>query len=264
MFEKPDKNLDQYFKRAEHWALDRERAERSSRRVAWIAVAVLATVAVAEAVAIVVMLPLKTVVPYTLMVDRQTGYIQALKPLDRDVVAPDRALTRSFISQYVIAREGFDQGSFREDYRKVSLWSTGEARDRYVASMQPTNPASPLAALPRGAGIDVEIRGISSLSNDTALVRFATYRSDAYGQARPQMWQAVLTYKFSNAAMSAGDRLTNPLGFQVIRYRRNAELPPEPPAANPAPVAAPEATATATAGRPSAGSVPPGAAGTGQ
>jgi type IV secretion system protein VirB8 len=144
MFEKPDKNLDHYFKRAEHWALDRERAERSSRRVAWIAIAVLATVAVAEAVAIVVMLPLKTVVPYTLMVDRQTGYIQALKPLDRDVVAPDRALTRSFISQYVIAREGFDQGSFREDYRKVSLWSTGEARDRYVASMQPTNPASPL------------------------------------------------------------------------------------------------------------------------
>jgi type IV secretion system protein VirB8 len=63
--------------------------------------------------------------------------------------------------------------------------------------------------------------------------------------------------------MSAGDRLTNPLGFQVIRYRRNAELPSEPPAANPAPAAVPEATAAATMVRPSqAVPVPAGAAGT--
>jgi hypothetical protein len=42
-----------------------------------------------------------------------------------------------------------------------------------------------------------------------------------------QHWAALLTYRFSDADMTAGDRLTNPLGFQVTRYRRDAETLPE-------------------------------------
>jgi len=40
-------------------------------------------------------------------------------------------------------------------------------------------------------------------------------------------WAAVVTYRYSNAEMSADDRLTNPLGFQVTRYRRDPETLPE-------------------------------------
>ena len=206
-------------------------------RIAWIVAGVLGTVALAEAIAIVVMMPLKTVEPYTLLVDKQTGYVEALKPLERETIAPDRALTRSFLAQYVLAREGFDATSLRNDYRKVGLWSAGEARDRYIAEIQATNPASPLVRLPRGAMIDVEVRAISSLTNDTALVRFATVRTDPGGQPQlPQPWQAVVSWRFSGASMSEADRLTNPLGFQVTRYRRNAEVPLDsPPSERPAP-----------------------------
>ena len=41
------------------------------------------------------LMPLKTVEPYTLMVDRTTGYVQALKPLDPAKISPDAALTQS-------------------------------------------------------------------------------------------------------------------------------------------------------------------------
>jgi type IV secretion system protein VirB8 len=160
-------------------------------------------------------------------VDRQTGYVQALKPLERDLVAPDAALTRSFVAQYVIARESFDIGSLREDYRKVALWSAGEARSRYIASMQASNPQSALATLPRNALVDVQIRSISSLGKDTAFVRFVTMRADQTGTRQaPQPWAAVVSYRFSAAAMAESDRLLNPLGFQVVRYRRNAEAVP--------------------------------------
>lgn len=230
--ETPDpslKELDSYFRSSESWASDREAGERSKLRMALIMAGVFGVVAVAEAIAIVVMMPLKTVEPYTLLVDRQTGYVEALKPLERETIAPDRALTRSFLAQYVLAREGFDATSLRNDYRKVALWSAGEARDRYIADMQGTNPASPLARLPRGTTIDVEIRGITSLANNSALVRYATVRTDPGGQPQPaQPWQAVVTWQFSGAAMSEADRLTNPLGFQVTRYRRNPEIPLDP------------------------------------
>lgn len=223
-----------YFQASDSWANDRAAAERSWLRASWIISGVLALIALMEAIALIFLTPLKTVVPYTLLVDRQTGYIQALKPLEREIISPDRALTRSFLAQYVLTREGYDIDSLQDDYRKVALWSAGEARDRYVAAMQPGNPASPIASLPRRPIVEVEIRGISSLSADTALVRFATSRIDPGGQRQePQPWQAVINYRFSSAAMSAADRLINPLGFQVIRYRRDAEIAPEPePSAN--------------------------------
>ena len=224
----PSKDLDAWFRSSESWAHDRERSAHSTLRLAWIVAGVLGAVAIGEAIALAALAPLKTVVPYTLLVDKQTGSVQTLKPLERETIAPDRALTRSFLAQYVMAREGFDITTLQEDYRKVALWSFGEARDRYLKGMQPANPASPLATLPRKALVQIEVRAISPLSNDSALIRFSSTRTDPGGQPQtPQYWQAVISWRFSTEAMSAADRLINPLGFQVTRYRRDAEIIPE-------------------------------------
>lgn len=226
MTENTNPKLTEYYRDAETWSLDAARSRANTQRLAWICAGAATTVAVFEAIALVALTPLKTAVPYTLLVDRQTGFVQVLKPLDQETVAPDTALTRSFLAQYVIAREGFDVNNLRDDYRKVALWSTGEARTRYVQGIQASNPASPLSYLPRQALVQVQIRGISSLNGDTSLVRFATMRTDLGGQGQePQLWSVVVRYRFSGAAMSAADRLVNPLGFQVMRYRRDADLP---------------------------------------
>lgn len=233
MNEMRDETLADYYREAETWAADRERASTSARRTAWIIAGIASAVALLEAIALVTLLPLKTVVPYTLLVDRQTGYVEALKPLERYTVTADAALTRSFLTQYVIARESFDIDSLRDTYRKVALWSADEARTRYINGMQASNPESPLAALPRRSLVQVQIRSISSLNPDTSLVRFSTIQTDPGGQPQaPQTWAAVLKFRFSGEAMSAEDRMTNPLGFQVLRYRRDPEvLPLEPMAA---------------------------------
>jgi type IV secretion system protein VirB8 len=227
-----DEPLAEYYKDAESWATDRDRSADTSRKIAWIVAGVAAGIALLEAIALVLLVPLKTVQPYTLLVDKQTGYVQALKPLERQTVTPDEALTRSFLAQYVIAREGFDIDSLQGTYRRVALWSSGEARNRYLGDMQATNPLSPLANLPRKALVEVEVRSISSLNADTALVRYSTTRSDPGGQRQaPQPWAAVVRYSFSGEAMTSADRLLNPLGFQVVRYRRDAEMIPAPVAA---------------------------------
>ena len=223
--------LSAYYREAETWGADRERSASASRKVAWIVAGIAAAIALLEAIALIVLLPLKTVVPYTLLVDRQTGYVQALKPLETQVIAPDEALLRSFLAQYVIAREGFDIDALQDSYRKVALWSAGDARSRYIADVQASNPLSPLATLPRRALVEVEVRSISPLNADTALVRFSTVRTDPGGQRQEaQPWAAVIKYRFTGDTMTAADRLLNPLGFQVIRYHRDAETLPSPPA----------------------------------
>ncbi len=216
--------LDEYYREAASWSEDRQSASNSSRRTAWIVAVVAGVIALLEAIALVFLLPLKTVVPYTLLVDRQTGYVEALKPLERQTIAPDAALVRSFLVQYVIERESFDIDSFNASYRKVALWSADEARNRYVAESQSSNPQGRLATLPRKALVEVQVRSVSSLDADTSLVRFSSVRTDLGASAQmPQYWAAVIKYRFSGAAMSAEDRMVNPLGFQVLHYRRDAE-----------------------------------------
>lgn len=204
-----------------------EDLERSNRR-AWIVAIIAAIVALLEAVALVFLVPLKTVEPYTLLVDRQTGNVEALAPLDTQVVSADSALTRSFLVQYVIARESFALPSLQDDYRKVSLWSDGRVRESYQRAMNAANPVSPLSALPRNAAIRTQVKSVSKLAEGRALVRFQTTRIDQGVAPQPaEHWAAIISYSFSNAEMSEADRYLNPLGFQVTSYRRDAETLPE-------------------------------------
>ena len=230
-------SLDAYYAEAASWNRDRVQAMHSSRRIAWWVAGVAAAIALLEAIALVLLTPLKTVEPYTLMVDRTTGFVQALKPLDQATIAPDAALTQSFLVQYVIAREGFDMATLNANYRKVALFSADAARSSYLQQMQVSNPASPLVAYPRSTIVDVRVKSVSPLGKNSALVRFETVRNDSGAQPQPAAsWVAVIRYRYSDAPMSLEDRFVNPLGFQVTSYRKDAEvLTPElAPVASPA------------------------------
>jgi type IV secretion system protein VirB8 len=216
-----------YYQEGESWAADVHGALRASRRVAWTVAAVAVTVAGLEAFALAALAPLKTVVPYTITVDRQTGYVQTVEGLKPGgTLSQDQAVTQSFLVQYVLARETFDPTDLREDYRKVMLWSAGDARATYQRLMTKTAPDSPLNLYGPTTTVAVTVKSVSLLSPTTALVRFDTARHDAGGVSGPsQPWAAVLAFRYSNAPMSMGDRFINPLGFQITRYRRDAETP---------------------------------------
>ncbi len=217
-----------YYQQGESWAADVHGALRASRRIAWTIATVAAVVAGLEAFALAALAPLKTVVPYTITVDRQTGYVQlaeGLKP--GGALTQDQAVTQSFLVQYVLARETFDATDLTGAYRKVLLWSAGDARAQYSQLMRKTTPDSPLNLYSPTTVVSVTVKSVSLLSPTTALVRFDTTRREAGSStaAPAQAWAAVLAFRYTNAPMQMGDRFTNPLGFQVTRYRRDAETP---------------------------------------
>lgn len=215
-----------YFERAESWAVSSQESSARSRRIAWIVAGTAAGIAMLEAVALAMLMPLKTVQPITLLVDRQTGFVQALDPVHPRRIAADEALTQSFLAQYVSAREGFDRATVSADYRRVALWSAGRAQSGYLAEMPAANPASPLRRYPPGTIVTVRVKSVSKLSESTALVRFDTLRQDLNGYVDSgQPWISVIRYRYVDAPMQLQDRLINPLGFQVIGYRRDAEAP---------------------------------------
>lgn len=228
-----------YYAAATTWARSETDGARRSRNLAWIFAGAAVLVAIAEALALAGLAPLKSADVVPVLVDRQTGFVQVLDKDGAQVLRANAALTRSMLAQYVAAREGFDITTLSSDYHKVALWSGGQARSDYVSMMPAGNPQSPLRLYPRSTQVIVKIESISDLNPRTALVRFTTQRLDQSGaEGGPGYYSAIITYRFSDGPMRMEDRLINPLGFQVTRYRRSDEAAPAPGIAVDIPLAA--------------------------
>jgi len=223
----PSGRSDNYYAEAATWAEDRRASRQRSVRVAWIIAGIAAGVAALEALALVALVPLKNTQLQTILVDRQSGFVTTVDPARPERISADSALTRSFLAQYVVARETFDIATLKQDYRRISALSAPDVVRRYTAEVQASNPASRLASLPRTTVIAVRVLSISPISAKRAMVRFETQQSDAgSASARLQNWVAMVGYRYSPQPMPMEDRLVNPLGFEVTSYRRDAEALP--------------------------------------
>ena len=233
----PDDISEAYFAEARSWGADRVAYAARSRRIAWIIAAISTAVAALEALALIALAPIKTVVPYTVMVDRTTGFVQVLEGTQPSTVKPNTALTNSMLAQYVIARESFEINNLAQQYKKVALWSGGEARRDYLALMPVSNALSPLNVYPRTALVNTMIESVTPSGPDSAQVRFRTERRDpGQGAVSTGRYVAQLRYRYDGEPLSLDDRLANPLGFQVIEYSKDQELAPQPmPAVTPMP-----------------------------
>jgi type IV secretion system protein VirB8 len=223
--EHPKMSKEEYYQKAASWAEDMDQSRQRNAKLGWTIAGVAIVIALFEAVALIAMAPLKTVVPYTLMVDRQTGYVVALDPLKPTTISSDDALTRSFLAQYVIARESFEIDNLQGEYRKVSLWSSGKAKKEYSALMNAQNPNSPLKLYSRKALVQTRVKSISPLNKTSSLVRFETFQNGGSSGFSNQ-WVAIIKYRYSKEPLDMESRLLNPIGFQVTEYRRDSEAPP--------------------------------------
>lgn len=220
--------LQRFYVEGQSWGADRLAANDRSKRVAWWVAGAAVGVIVLQAIALAAMLPLKTVVPYTVLVDRQTGYVTTVDPTKSIEIAPDAALTRSMLAQYVMAREEVDRATVRTAYRKVVLWSEGSAKRAYLAQMAPQSGRNPFQQLPAGVFVRAEVRSVSSLEPGLGMVRFDRITEAPNGNITSLPYVATMRFAFRTRQLTESDRFINPLGFAVSSYRVDAEAPASP------------------------------------
>jgi len=220
----PDLKL--YFDEAKSWNADRVRAAERSRRFAWIVAGAAGLIAAVSVAAVACLAPLKTVEPYVVRVDRATGDVDVLTALKSSrPITYDEAVTKHFLAQYVRARESWLAPAAEANFRQVSIMSTPAEQERWASAFAPSNPASPQVVYGATGEAQVSIRAISFVANGVANVRF--HRTIQMGQqAVDSDWIATVAYVYTRAPMGEGDRLLNPLGFQVTSYRADPEVAP--------------------------------------
>ncbi|MGH6964875.1 MAG: virB8 family protein [Phenylobacterium sp.] len=220
----PSSDLKAYFAEARSWDEDRLRAAMRSKTLAWSVAGVAALLAITSAAAIAVLIPLKTVEPYVVRVDRATGAVEVMTGLKggKDLTY-EEAVTKSFLATYVRAREAWLPTAAEANFRQVSIMSTPEEQQRWAAAFRPSNPASPQVAFGPAADVPVSVRAITFVAPKVANVRF--HRLVRQGaQLTESDWIATVAFSYAQAPMAEADRLRNPLGFQVSSYRADPEV----------------------------------------
>ena len=215
---------EEYYAAAKSWSEGQASVASRETRIAWRVAAGASVIALLLALALAFLVPLKTVQPYVLTVDRQTGAVESATTVQSGRLSQNEAVIQAQLAGYVIARETFDATDLSEQYRRVQVMSARPVAAAYVTQMAATNPESPLRTLNRGDTVSIKIRSVSLINENAALVRYSTTRSALGGGATaPANFVSAISFGFNGRPLRQSDRFDNPLGFQVTRYRRDAE-----------------------------------------
>ncbi|MDP3673815.1 MAG: VirB8/TrbF family protein [Novosphingobium sp.] len=213
-----------YYQAARTWADGKVASSARETRIAWIAAAIAAAIALILALTLVFLVPLKTVEPFVVTVDRLTGATEVATTLKSGRLTQNEAVIQAQLAGYVVARETFDATDLARQYRRVRVMSAPAVATAYVAQMAANNPSSPLRTLNKGDTIAIRVRSVSLIAAGAAIVRFDAIRTNAGAAPLPPAANvAAISFGFSGRPLRMEDRYDNPLGFLVTRYRRDAE-----------------------------------------
>lgn len=219
-------DLKRYFADSQSWDEEKLRQAKRSKRVAYVIGMAGAIVGIAGLGTVVALLPLKRIEVVTVRVNQITGAVDVQTQLTgKKPVAYDEAVTKYFLANYVRDRESWNPAAAKENFDTVAILSTPIEQQRWNSFYSPRNPNSPRIVWGDRAFADARITNISFINTRVANVRFTrTVQTDTTAQASD--WIATVTFGYTNAPMSEGDRFRNPLGFQVQIYRSDPVVTP--------------------------------------
>lgn len=93
-------------------------AEKSEAR-AWLTAKILGATNIALVAAIVIMMPLKEMLPYVIEVDKSTGMSTILSVANAEEIPVSEVMDKYWLSEYVQAREAYDYRTLENDYIKT-------------------------------------------------------------------------------------------------------------------------------------------------
>ena len=227
---KPDPAVEAYVEEARNWDVDRrEEAARSVQRAWTVSFASLGVTVLALG-ALIGITPLKRVDPFVVRVDNATGVVDVVPTYRGDGTVPE-LVTRHLLTTYITARERYALAVAESDYDTVGSFQSAPLNQQWVTLWDKANPESPLNAYRDGTTARVQVQAITFLkrasgTDDLAQIRFIrAVRPGGNGQEQLTHYIATIQYGYGSPSRDDHTRALNPLGFRVLEYRREAELP---------------------------------------
>ncbi|WP_089172988.1 virB8 family protein [Bosea sp. AS-1] len=216
-----------YYAEGATWERDIARRNRNSRALAWIVAAAMTVVAVTALGVLALLVPLKTYEPYMVVVDKTTGFVEVKRPMAEGPLTQDEAVTMFNVVRYIKARETYDPKALKDNFDLAQLLAAGDAARELTEIYSPANPSNPVKLYGTNTEVSVDIKSVTFPNNRTALVRFSTDEKSATNIVT-RHWVSLVRFRYTSSPMRNEWRFDNPLGFQVLEYRRDQESAPTP------------------------------------
>jgi len=222
-----------YFREAASWDQDRVAHANLSARRAWAAAGAGWICALASAVALTLLMPLKRVEPFVVRVDTSSGVVDVV-PVYDGKAGLTQTVTRYFLTHYITVCERFNFATAESDYEECGAFHAAQRNQAWSALWNTNNPASPLNVHKDGSTVRVQVESVSFFERasgvgDLAQVRYLTAeRQVSAAEARLTHWIATIQYAYTSPSKDPRVRRWNPLGFKIVDLTAEPEVLAQP------------------------------------
>lgn len=198
----------------------------NSRKTAWYVASGAMICALASTLAVVALTPLKTVEPYVVRVDNNTGQTDIITVLGEEKISKSDVLDKFFATQYVNMLESYDWYTISNNLDKVLLFSSSDVQKQVVNKF--TYPNAPHKTLKQYGRINIKVNNTTILEKGLIQVRYTAttepvsgYPYDPYKtiKVNAKNYLATIAFDYVNTPSVDEIRRTNPLGFTVLSYK---------------------------------------------
>ena len=219
-------DMNDLFAKGSQWDASRVSDALASRRRAYMVAAAEAVIIVALVMAVVTMLPLRRTVPYIVKVHEPSGNIEVLQTFDNRLIGKQELTDQYWARTYVKAREQYNWWMVGSDYETVARLTDPTIFPEYGSQFVGEKGMDKVF----GAATDRSIKILSVTPSPTQVgnivVRFErTTKTKGMVVEPPTVFVAQLVFRYNvKTAGAQADLQQNPLGYEVINYRRDAEV----------------------------------------
>lgn len=221
--------LEGYFREAASWDDDRVATAYRSARVAWRVAGAGWFCAVTGGASLLLLMPLKRVEPFVVRVDNSTGVVDIV-PVYTGTTGVDQAVTRYFLTHYIMTCERFNLATAESDYEECGAFHAAQRNQAWSALWNRNNPASPLNLHKDGSIVRAQVESVSFFQRgsgvaDLAQVRYVKAERQSGGaEERFTHWIATVQYAYTAPSKDPRVRRWNPLGFKVVELVAEPEV----------------------------------------
>lgn len=225
-----DELLAPYFQEAAAWDVDRAAQTIQRARIAWVVAIAGWFCAIAVALALAELTPLKTVEPFVIRVDNSTGIVDIV-PMYAGHAEIGETVARYLLTHYVTVCEGFAYATAERDYQECGAYHDARRNQEWYAQWNPINPNSPLNLYKDGTTLRVQVTAVTFFKRqngltDLAQVRYIKRKRAPGGAEVLSHWIATIEYVYVAPSRDPRMRQWNPLGFRVTDFHREPESVP--------------------------------------
>jgi type IV secretion system protein VirB8 len=206
------------------WEADIVLNERRSRILAWRIASVAVAVAFIIALALLLLIPLKQVVPYVITVDKLTGE-SSIAMSSKNFVTSSTLNDKHWVKSFLLARERYNFKLLQYDYDTVKSLA-GDGPWKVYSKLYDGD-----TGLDKKVGENTEIMptilSITLNESGIANVRYELRTRDMRSASDPVLTRRVATIRYSykpQGQRKEFDLIDNPLGFTVDAYQTDPEF----------------------------------------